>query len=714
MSCGGVECPAWCECRDERCVPSEVNLNAVRFRMRDGRYLAAPGGAGWLTAGGTADPGPFGTFYVTPAPTFAETWVFNVCNDGWAPSGNVIRIAPRFVPHPDINGNRWGGPGCDVSVISYPLSVPGWRGAEQEYTARMIKADGSDGEPTSGDEILLVAAEGTYFRVRGPGEERPGTVVADGTAAAADTTFQLVRNEVRPGDGWRPAKVVCVNCAPVTGVVRNYGTGEPVPGAHVVADGTSFEATTDAQGRFTLTSSTGTCVPAGTHTLNTTHPTHLPDERQITVEPEVPLDLVIDLHLNCAPVTGLVQDYGSGNPLGSAHVVAEGTGFTATTDEDQGRFALVLDGSGCVVPGTHTLITTHDTHVPDRRQIDVQAEVPIDLAIDLVCTPVSGVVLDAGSTPVPNVVVFLLDADGHKVRRPDGQTYIQTTTGADGTWTLWCVPHGDTGRQWFFWTAGANKVSAFVPPAGQAGVNIRVGSVEVRGTVTVAETAAPVEDATVTLTGTAVPSTTTDTVGSYRFSTAQPDTTGQVTVSAAHVGYLDAERTVPAQVPTTIVDLQLIPVVPIQVEPVVLTLEWGDHPADLDAHLSGPDTNNGRFHLFYANRQTAPVDYASLNVDDQDAHGPENITISPTATDFIPGQYRYWVHNYSGLTFAGSAATVTVRQGSNQLDQYTVAAATGSQDERIWHVVNVKITATGAVQLIPVQRMRGGDANTRL
>ncbi|WAL96519.1 carboxypeptidase regulatory-like domain-containing protein [Streptomyces sp. Je 1-369] len=714
MSCGGIECPAWCECVNERCVPSAVRLNAMRFRMRDGRWLYTSGGAGRLSADPTPTPGPFHTFYFTAPPTF-EASVLTACGPGWEVSGNIVRVDPRTEPHPKehIKHYRWGGTGCDVWVSSYPLSVPGHHGAEEEYTVRVVRADGSSEEPTSGDDVLLVAAEGTYFRVRGPAEQWPGTVTADGAVAADDTVFRLFVNEVRPADGWRPGKVVCMSCAPVTGLVRHHVTGEPVAGAHVVADGTGFEAVTDEHGRFALAKGAATCVPAGAHTLTTTHGTHLEDKRQITVEPEVPLDVVIDLRRNCAPVTGLVRDFSSGEPLAGAVVVAEGSGFTAVTDA-QGRFTLAKGTTTCVPQGMYVLTTSHDTHQEHRREISVAPETAVDLETDLTCTPVSGVVRTATGTPAAGVKVFLMDAAGQKVRRPGGGPFIEATTRADGTWTLRCVPHGPAGLTWFFWTAGASKVSAFVPPLGVSGVELVTGCVEVRGTVTDAATGNPVAGATVTLTGTSVAATTTDIAGAYQFACAPLDSDNRVTVSASYTGYLDAEATVAAQSPVTVVDLQLVPVPPVRTEPIVLTLTWGSAPADLDSHLSGPDTNNGRFHLSYASMSPPPVTYVALDVDAKQAFGPENVTITPTVADFVPGQYRYWVHNFTGGTFENSLAVVTVAQGTTQLGQYTVAAAVGAQTEPIWHVLNVSIDAAGQATLAPQQKLRAGDANTRL
>jgi len=83
----------------------------------------------------------------------------------------------------------------------------------------------------------------------------------------------------------------------------------------------------------------------------------------------------------------------------------------------------------------------------------------------------------------------------------------------------------------------------------------------------------------------------------------------------------------------------------------VVVLTWGANapnvPADLDAHVTGPDGTNPRFHVYSGSRAfVASGDtIAALELDDQSFIGPEVITVRATAA---PGVYRYYVHNYSG------------------------------------------------------------------
>lgn len=149
---------------------------------------------------------------------------------------------------------------------------------------------------------------------------------------------------------------------------------------------------------------------------------------------------------------------------------------------------------------------------------------------------------------------------------------------------------------------------------------------------------------------------------------------------------------------------------------IVIMLQWAAQPSDLDAHLSGPVGQGGRFHLFFANRTQPPVLYASLDTDDTTSFGPETLTISKLAGAFVAGDYHVWVHNYIGSTFAGSNAVVTVLtmdpQGVlTQLTRQEVTFATGDPSNDLWHVVNLNVNPSGNVAVTVVQALIGVDPN---
>ncbi len=91
---------------------------------------------------------------------------------------------------------------------------------------------------------------------------------------------------------------------------------------------------------------------------------------------------------------------------------------------------------------------------------------------------------------------------------------------------------------------------------------------------------------------------------------------------------------------------------------IVIVLTWGSLPSDLDAHLTGPNPDGSRFHVYYppsSRGDTIGPPFAVLDVDDVSSFGPETITI----TKLSSGTYRYSVHDFSNRSSATSTALGT-------------------------------------------------------
>lgn len=117
-----------------------------------------------------------------------------------------------------------------------------------------------------------------------------------------------------------------------------------------------------------------------------------------------------------------------------------------------------------------------------------------------------------------------------------------------------------------------------------------------------------------------------------------------------------------------------------------IVLQWGESPADLDAHLTGPRPPANRFHVFYGNPCQPGPDTseltgcqatgqdATLDRDDVDGIGPEIITIAQTAA----GTYRFSVHDFSNRlstessALSASGATVTLFLGDGTTEVFSV------------------------------------------
>lgn len=70
-----------------------------------------------------------------------------------------------------------------------------------------------------------------------------------------------------------------------------------------------------------------------------------------------------------------------------------------------------------------------------------------------------------------------------------------------------------------------------------------------------------------------------------------------------------------------------------------IVLDWGERPADLDAHL----VKKGVYHISFRDTQHY-LEQARLDRDDMDGHGPETITLDNPSGD---GEYIYFIHDFT-------------------------------------------------------------------
>jgi hypothetical protein len=99
MTCAGINCPAWCICVDGKCQPSPMQLNALRFRTADGRYL---GGRGLGLQAMATIPTPTETFYYAPTQTEPNAQTLTACDWDWSQGLKIVRIEPRIVLDPPL------------------------------------------------------------------------------------------------------------------------------------------------------------------------------------------------------------------------------------------------------------------------------------------------------------------------------------------------------------------------------------------------------------------------------------------------------------------------------------------------------------------------------------------------------------------------------------------------------------------------------------
>jgi hypothetical protein len=132
-------------------------------------------------------------------------------------------------------------------------------------------------------------------------------------------------------------------------------------------------------------------------------------------------------------------------------------------------------------------------------------------------------------------------------------------------------------------------------------------------------------------------------------------------------------------------------------------LTWGVNPGDLDSHMTGPNLDTSRFHIFYADKTSGGL--CKLDVDDTTSYGPETITCPATNSSgtLRPGVYRYGVHHYSGSTTIGaSGANVRLEFANGTVYTYTPPATGWAGYNDFWTVFELTVFSNGSIAVAPV------------
>ena len=181
-------------------------------------------------------------------------------------------------------------------------------------------------------------------------------------------------------------------------------------------------------------------------------------------------------------------------------------------------------------------------------------------------------------------------------------------------------------------------------------------------------------------------SVTSDVNGNYSF-TGVPG--GYYTAQVTGAGYATASFTV-VVIGGTSLGNQNMSITPVLLgSDIRFVLTWGESPADLDSHLTGPISGSTRFHVYFSNKlyPSTGTAVATLDHDDTSSYGPETITLTRTSG----GVYRYSVFDYTdraattGSALAGSGAQVRVYQGSSLIGTYNVPNHAGN----LWKVLEI-------------------------
>ncbi|MDB5873281.1 MAG: hypothetical protein JWQ07_2723, partial [Ramlibacter sp.] len=137
-------------------------------------------------------------------------------------------------------------------------------------------------------------------------------------------------------------------------------------------------------------------------------------------------------------------------------------------------------------------------------------------------------------------------------------------------------------------------------------------------------------------------------------------------------------------------------------------LTWGVDPSDLDSHMTGPNADGTRWHVYYSDKNSGSI--CGLDVDDTTSYGPETITCpaTGTGTSLRNGVYRYSVHHYSGNADIGSSGgAVRLEFANGTVYNYTPPASGWVGYDDVWTVFELTVN-NGSISVAPVNTIDHG------
>ena len=143
-----------------------------------------------------------------------------------------------------------------------------------------------------------------------------------------------------------------------------------------------------------------------------------------------------------------------------------------------------------------------------------------------------------------------------------------------------------------------------------------------------------------------------------------------------------------------------------------IVLTWEKNPWDLDAHLTGPNVSgNGRFHTWWNNMSynpsSSPLLVADLDWDERYANTLDKATEITTIRTLTPGDYYFYVHDYSNLNsssstaMANSKAVVNIYRGNNSVSLRTIPVSVSSNGT-LWNVCKLTINSSGGLDITTI------------
>jgi serine protease len=281
-----------------------------------------------------------------------------------------------------------------------------------------------------------------------------------------------------------------------------------------------------------------------------------------------------------------------------------------------------------------------------------------------------------GRKPIP---------DGYQVQVSKTSKFDSSVVDEPVTTKTYTIPYGaldESGK--YYWRVGSDLGGVFT----WSSVRVFYTPGTVKGVVSDIDGGAPIAGARVYI-GDGTQSTVTNAAGEFTFNSLVP---GDYTFKVDHSGYIIQKHTLTVGKGANVEGFDF-PLVAEQAEKIRIVLTWAKEPADLDAHLWLPTTNQTHIHKDNTGDLASTPPDAELEIMDEDGYGPEVITINRSATNpLYPGNYLFAVklNGYPDM-FPLSDARVLVYEGNTFKKEYHIPL-TGSG--RWWKVFSINVSGS--------------------
>jgi len=203
----------------------------------------------------------------------------------------------------------------------------------------------------------------------------------------------------------------------ISGIVSDSETTDPIEGALIVVEGTTFSATTGSNGEYFIVG-----IPAGKYDITATAAGYNSETKfdQDVISGE---NTIIDFSLLIIPgiISGTITDSETLNPIEGAIIKLEGTTYIATTGED-GTYSITN-----IYPGIYDITASANNYYPETKAnqevISDEATV-IDFSLFIIPGIISGTITDSETLIHIEGAIVTIEGTSHTATTVEDGSYL--------------------------------------------------------------------------------------------------------------------------------------------------------------------------------------------------------------------------------------------------------------------------------------------------